>query len=738
MIFYVAGILAGAFLPSLPHGWVWLLFAPLLISAPWRRYGLPFWLGLLVAISYGHWQLWHRLDPDMQGRDHRLSGIVTGLPQQSDRVQRFDLRLLERDGSRVRRVRLGWYDPSFRLYPGDRVTLQARLKPPRGLWNPASFDYERWALARGIDATGYVRGEVVREGRRPGIDGLRAMLAEALDGAVTDSKVAALARALLLGDRRGLDEQDWKRLRRTGTVHLLVVSGLHIGILVAFGWLLGRGACWLCPTRWLPGFAVRVLPVGLALLFSGGYVMLAGTGLATQRAWIMAAALLLSSFWLVPLPVWRRWWLALGLVLTLQPLAVLEPGLWLSFGAVAVLLLLSQERGRHPLWQRLLRTQLAIFCLMTPLLLGMFGELSLIGPLVNLLAIPLLPLLILGLGPLLLGVWAGSDWPVGVYEALVGGLWRGLGVLAGWDGAAAQFAVPAWPLLALALLAAAVLVLPLSMPARLLALAVWALTLFGMPAASGTRDGLRVWVFDVGQGVAVLAESAGRRLLYDTGPGYSSGATAFERAVLPLLHRDGVRHLDRLVLSHADNDHAGGRERVLERLSVAHRVSGSAALQAGEGYGACRAGDHWRWGAARFRYLHGGGGANENDSSCVLLIEAHGCRLLLTGDIGSGVERRLVDQGLSPVTWLLASHHGSGSSSSEAFVAATRPQTVLFSAGYLNPYGHPAPEVVARFSAAGAATLSTAKSGAIELVAAPGECRARVWRQVKKRYWSAG
>ncbi|GGO80378.1 DNA internalization-related competence protein ComEC/Rec2 [Marinobacterium nitratireducens] len=736
MIFYTAGILAGAFLPELPQGWLWLAAAPLLLFGPWHRQGTAFWLGLLLAISYGHWQLWHRLDPQTQGRDHHLTGIVSGLPTETGGVQRFELKVLDAGGSRVRRVRLGWYDGTDRLRPGDRVRLRARLKPPRGLWNPAAFDYERWALARGIDATGYVRGELVRLNAAPGVDRLRAALAARLDAGFADAAVAALARALLLGDRRGLEEPDWRRLRRTGTVHLLVVSGLHIGIILGVGWLLGRGLCWLCPNRWLGGLGSRLLPVVLALLFSGGYVLLAGAGLATQRAWIMAAALLLSAFWLWPLSAWRRWWLALALVLTLQPLAVLDAGLWLSFGAVAVLLLLAGERGRQPLWRRLLRAQLAIFCLMAPLLLGVFGELSLIGPVINLVAIPLLPLLILALGPLLLALWAGIAWPVIGYEWLVGWLWSGLGALASWPGAALSLAMPHGLLLALALLAAAVLTLPLSYPVRLLTLSIWGLALFAVPPVKGERGGLRAWVFDVGQGTAVLVESDGRRLLYDTGPGYLSGSTALERSVLPLLRRDGVRRLERLVVSHADNDHAGGRRYLLRRLNVVRRQSGSARLQAREGYDACRAGERWRWGDTQFHYLHGGGGGDENDSSCVLLIESEGCRLLLTGDIGAGVERGLVAAGLPTVTWLLASHHGSRSSSTETFVAATRPEAVLFSAGYLNPYGHPAPEVVRRFEREGSRLLTTAHTGAIELTVEDGECRARTWRQARKRYWS--
>jgi competence protein ComEC len=740
MIYYLSGILLVAFLPQLPAGFLLLLLCPVFILLnAWRRIMVPFWLGFLLAVSYGHWQLWHRLDVSQQGREHRLSGEVVGLPKLSAGVQRFELRVLEQQHSRLRLVRLSSYQPEVLLQPGDRVRVAVRLKPPRGLWNPGGFDYEHWALMRGIDATGYVRQIEAVQGRRWSLDRVRAALGTLLVDRFEDPALAGLARAFLIGDGAGLSQADWERLRRTGTVHLVVVSGLHIGILVALGWLLGRGLLWLCPSRCLGAPLLRLFPVLLALVLSGGYVLLAGAGLATLRAWVMAASLLLSGFWLIPLSLSQRWWLALAVVLTLQPLAVHAPGLWLSFGAVAVLLMLAGERCRQPLWWRLLRMQLAIFCLMTPLLLGWFGQISLLAPWINLIAIPLLPLLVLGLLPVLAGIWLGTEVPLQLYEALLGWLWQGLGLVAQNSVAAGALRVPAAVLLGLALLAAVVISLPVAWRVRGLALCIWWLALFGT-APPAPPAGFRAWVFDVGQGLAVWVQAGDRTLLFDTGPGYGSGGAAFERALLPYLERRAIGHLDRFVVSHADNDHAGGRQQVLDRLSVGARDSGSLRLQAEEGYAPCRPGQAWRWSGVDFRYLHGSQGGSENDQSCVLLVSAPGCRLLLTGDIEAGVERALVASGrLVPVTWLVASHHGSRSSSTQAFLEAVQPDYGLFSAGYLNQYQHPAPEVVARFSALGIRTLNTADAGALELIAEPGRaCRIRAWRSTKKRYWSAG
>nr|WP_067288525.1 DNA internalization-related competence protein ComEC/Rec2 [Marinobacterium profundum] len=744
MIYYIAGIVLAALLPQLPDGYLLIVLCPLLLCSRWRRQAVPLWLGFLLAVTYGNWQLWHRLDVQQSGTELRLGGEVVGLPDVTGEVQRFELRVLSQQDTRLRRVRLSAYGTLPLLLPGDRVVLSVRLKPPHSLWNPGGFDYELWALMRDVDGVGYVRQLHERQSRRWTLDRLRANLGAQLSEGLPDPAAAALARAFLIGDGSALAASDWDRLRRTGTVHLVVVSGLHIAIVVALGWMLGRSLLWLCPAGRLSAPVLRLFPVLLALVLSGCYVLLAGAGIATLRAWIMAAALLLSAFCLRQLSLWQRWWLALAVVLSLQPLAVHAPGLWLSFGAVAILLMLASVRGTQSLLRRILVAQLAIFCLMTPLLLGWFGQISLVAPLVNLLAIPLLPVLVLGLVPVLLGIWCAVTVPAVIYSAVLAALWQGLGVveqavLAQRLAASGPMPVPVTVLVLSALLASLALVLPLGWRVRGLAAMVWSLALFGSAPAS-PPDGFRAWVFDVGQGVSVWVQAGGRSLLYDTGPGYRSGSAAFERTVLPYLQRQGALSLDRLVVSHADNDHAGGRAQVLRELAVERRESGSLRLQREEGYSACRAGQQWRWSGVEFSYLHGSVGASENDRSCVLLIEVAGCRLLLTGDIESGVEQALVRSGsLAPVTWLVASHHGSRSSSTEAFLALLQPEYGLISAGFLNQYGHPAAEVVARFEQQGARLFNTADSGALELVAnAAGECRTRSWRGAKKRYWSAG
>jgi len=737
MIYYVAGILLTGLLPVLPSVALSLFLAAAAV---------PFWLsikapsslkmllaGVLVALAWGHWQLAHRADSLNNRTVYELMGVIDQLPQFQPGRVRFNLRLEPAEHAdpalkRLRTVRLSWYSPTLTLQPGMQLSVKAKLSNPRGLSNPAGFDYPRWLLSRGIDATGYVRElNLLSENQCCLVARYRMHMHQWLQTHFGNPEVSATLAALLLGIKDGLSEPQWQLLRKTGTVHLVVISGLHIGFAALLGGWLGLRLSFLLRRNsqdhrgWIVTGAIS-----LALL----YMLLAGAALPTQRAVLMLSVFLLAYLWLQSVTHWQRWWLALAAVLTFSPLSFYEAGLWLSFSAVAILLWFSGIRKqRGVVW----RTQLAIMVGMLPLLIGWFGGSSLYAPVINLIAIPFTGFLVVvtSASTLLAGIF-GFEWLLPLTGWLVEAFWFVLAKCAAFPGGYLQLPnVPFWALI-MAAAGSLILMLPAGFPGRLLA------PLFWLPMLAGSvdlksRDEFEAWLFDVGQGLSLYVRSGNRHLIYDTGPGYRSGSDAFERAVLPALRQWQVDNLDLLILSHADNDHAGGRKTVLSEMNVDKVLTGSRHLVQEEGHAACYAGQRWQWQGTEFQMLAGSQGETENARSCVLEVRYGRCSLLATGDIGFEEEARIKP---GPVHWLVASHHGSRYGTGETLLKRTKPEKLLVSASANNPFNHPHPEVLARASMHGSEVLETSSAGALRLsVDQQGRCRTESWRQMSRHYW---
>ncbi|HZY34212.1 MAG TPA: DNA internalization-related competence protein ComEC/Rec2, partial [Rhodanobacter sp.] len=249
----------------------------------------------------------------------------------------------------------------------------------------------------------------------------------------------------------------------------------------------------------------------------------------------------------------------------------------------------------------------------------------------------------------------------------------------------------------------------------------------------------QVWVLDVGQGLSVLLRTRDHVLVYDAGARYPSGFDLGEAVVLPSIHALGISRLDMLMISHGDNDHAGGAEVVADAFPDAQRFTGEPSRMRVP-MQQCVAGQGWQWDGVRFRVLNParGAGDRDNDSSCVLLVEGRGGRLLLTGDISSKMEPQVAAAlGTGPSPVMLVPHHGSKTSSSAAFIAAVRPRLALVSAGWHNRFGHPKPEVLARYADAHVPVFDTARQGAmvLDFPADTPPRREPGWRQRQARYW---
>ncbi|MFQ5633889.1 MAG: DNA internalization-related competence protein ComEC/Rec2 [Gammaproteobacteria bacterium] len=730
------------FAPALPGP----LTVPELLAAgvavSWLLWGPIF--GVAVATTAWSvlnlaWSLDDRLAPVLAGQDIIVAGTICDFPRDDGRARRFTLHLTASpiDPRLPARLYLGSYGAMPGRVAGGQVwQLKVRLKRPRGLANPGGFDFERWALERRVGATGYVRASAANrlpDARHKACPSMRwrQYLAAGVDRVLGPGRAARFLPALAVGARHRLRQEDWKVLRRTGTVHLMAISGLHIGLVAGLMLWLGRG---LASVALLAGVACSPLAVGRAFALAGAtlYASLAGFSVPTTRALVMVGVIVTMATAGRMVGAWRILAVAALAVIWVDPFAMLGAGFWLSFGAVAVLLLRGLGiSGRKPVtegfvrrWSYRLRTlvrmQLSLSLGLAPLALLFFAEVSLVSPFVNVVVVPLfalliVPLTLLGTVSVALAPFAAAPL-LGAAATVLESSLALLTPLAGWPGAAWRQALPdgSW------VLATGLGALLLAWPRPLRCRGLGILPIVAVAAGLTTRPApqLRMVVMDVGQGLAVLVQTPDHVLLYDTGPGYGR-RDAGQTVVLPVLNHFGVTRLDALVVSHGDNDHAGGARTILDAFP-------NATLIATDGFGlghrarqSCRAGLTWRWNGAHFRVLHPGDWprkkmTDDNDRSCVLSVTIGRASLLLPGDVERQAEAQLVADGsLRETGVVIAPHHGSSTSSSEPFIRVLNPRMVVFSSGFANRWGFPDGEVQARWRAGGACLLDTAVTGAL-------------------------
>lgn len=711
------------------------------VGAPRLRLPALALFGAGWAMLHAAYGLDRRLPHALEGEDVVLVGTIAGLVDTRGESTRFDVRVRGTPVDGV--VRLSWYGDAPALAPCETWRLTVRLKRPRGLVNPGGFDFERYALQQGVVATGYVRDDAPAERVAAGgvcVDAWRARISDAIARQFGDTAIAHLLAALAVGDQRALGEPEWQVLRATGIGHLIAISGFHIGMLAAFGALVMRFV-W----RRIPALARRVpaplveAPFGLACATL--YAALAGFGLPTLRTLAMIAVVALASLRRRHLPIAQGLALAAVAILAVDPLAVLSASFWLSFAGVAWLVFCLGARAARGT-RGLVAAQAVATIGLTPLTVWFFGQSSLVGPLANLVAVPWISLVVVPLtvaGSVLLpfAPWAGGAiLQIAVW--LLQALWTPLERLAELPYAQWYFPESTPLAFAFAALGTLWLLLPRGVPARWLGV-VLLLPLAWPSVRTPPPRAFEAAMLDVGQGLAMLVRTRNHALLYDAGARFPSGFDLGQAAVAPALRALGVRELDRLMLSHGDNDHAGGAAAVVAAMRPAQVDSGEPE-RVNTPSQPCRAGDAWNWDGVAFRVLHPTDAKNvsENDRSCVLLIEAGNARLLLTGDITATVEAAVVRAaGQGPVV-VSVPHHGSKTSSSDAFVRGLSPSIALVSAGYRNRFGHPHPDVVARYAALGVPLIGTAESGCIrmEFSAERGVTPIERCREARRRYWS--
>jgi competence protein ComEC len=744
-------------------------------------------LGVVWASLFALHYLKEQLPQEWEGRDITLVGTIDSLPYRFERGSRFNFaveRAMDGDNEVVgipSKIALSWYagfggeasQPVPDVKPGERWQLSVRLKRPHGNANPYGFEYEAWLLEQGLRATGYVRPDdkSLHKNRRIDlfvtsfgnlIERTRGWLRDRIVAAVPDKPYAGVLVALVVGDQRAIKQSDWAVFNRAGISHLISISGLHITMIAGMAAALMFGL-------WRRSFFTNaqlplLLPAQKAAALAGVcvallYVLLAGFGVPAQRTLYMLSVVA-AALWVGRITsVSHVLCAALGVVVLLDPWAVLWPGFWLSFGAVGVILYVSVGRasllqdpqaGRTKRWQVQLRaagrTQYAVTLGLVPLTMLLFGQVSLISPIANAVAIPLISLIVTPLAllgsvlpaPLSVCLLEFAHWLVEWLALILG--WMSSVSLAVWTAP-----MPSVWIFVFALAGTIWMLAPLGWPVRWLGIVCWLPLILNAPARPDQGE---MWVttFDVGQGSAVLIETQQRRLLYDTGPAYSPESDGGNRVILPYLKGRGINTLDVMVVTHNDNDHSGGALSIVKEIPVGAVSSSlsedSEIVMAANSHHRCEAGQQWNWDGVLFKVMHptvvsyASTKWKSNDLSCVLKVTAGRRSILLTGDIGWVQEDELIgSQGKKlQSTVLLVPHHGGATSSTLPFLQAVKPEIALFQAGYRNRYSHPRPDVFERYGSLDIMRLRTDQSGAITLLFGD-VLNFSEYRKSDSRYW---
>jgi competence protein ComEC len=780
VLFFTLGVWLLQQQAALPEfAWAWLLLGfPLALLIPAKPLVMRLIYSFLLAtfacgLGFYHaaWQAQQRLaytlPYEWQGRDIKVIGVVAELPRNHELGQRFmfnvEKTLTRMPGQKFfapqasvpGHIYLSTYQdrkiPLPMLRAGERWQLTLRLKQPHGSSNPHGFDFELWALENNVRATGYVNNKadnMLLSARADGfnyrIENWREAVRDKFNAALGSAPYAGVLSALAIGDQSSIPQAQWQVFTRTGVNHLMSISGLHITMLASLGFALTYWL-WRRSTRLTLLLPARKAAALAALLMALGYALLSGFAVPAQRTVYMVGA--------VAIALWLNRNFSLGQILAIallgvlipDPWAVMSPGFWLSFGAVALILYVTANRLKHSHW--LLeygKIQWAMTIGLIPLLLAMFQQVSLVSPVANAFAIPLVSLVVVPLT--LLGAvlpWGAPLWLAHSVMGWTMALLEWLNSLpqAVWT----QHAPPPW-CIAAGMLGVLWILLPRGFPARWLGF-VLLLPMFLNTPQPPAQDSVRLIIFDVGQGLAVAAQTRQHALLYDAGPDFSDGADSGNRILIPSLRAMGIAGLDGLILTHDDSDHTGGAASVMQAMPIGWISSslpdGHPLLQTAADKRRCADGQSWRWDGVQFEILHPDARSyaiakiRDNNRGCVLRISVGDQRILLTADIEKDSERQLLKEHADklPAALLVVPHHGSKTSSTERFIAAVHPGYAVFTVGYRNRFGHPKQEIMRRYIGIGSSLLRSDEDGAILVKMDAHGLEVERYRKTHRRYW---
>ncbi len=782
---FVLGLLFCQQLAQLPSIlWVLLLlvFMPALFITSNKVVKVMVWglVGFLWSLFYAHLLMDSLLKPELEGKDLIVTGTVSSIPHNSGNRTRFRfsvsrLSFVSGPENSVEDIPdtllLNWYKNPPLLKIGDPLRLHVKLKRAHGYMNPGGFDYESWVFRQRINAVGYVKRRLdfddisTHPSLSVGVDRARQTILETQFASLADSSFHGILAALTIGDRNGISNEQWRVLTKTGTNHLMAISGLHIGLVSGLIFFLMR-YLW----GYFPNLINRLAAPRAAAIFSMvsavAYAALAGFSIPTQRALIMVSVVMLGVLLNRRIVAMQTLLMALFFVLLANPLAVLSAGFWLSFSAVAAILFaLNQRVSNRGLWVNYGKVQFVTFVGLAPFLIVYFQKISLIAPIANVVAVPwmsvvTIPLTLLG-SLLLIPLPEIASVLLNIAHLSLLILWPFLTWLADFQFSSVSLVMPSVWVFLLALVGVICLLAPSGMPSK------WIAIFFFMPVLLSSADrktpeyGKAIFtLLDVGQGLSVVVQTSQHVLIYDTGPKYSAKFDTGKAVIMPYLQELGIDRINTLIVSHGDNDHIGGADSVIKNIPIETILTSIPSKIDANKASNCVKNTQWEWDGVKFSILHPDF-TNQlpfqarqpqyqpkrkqysgNNTSCVLLIETAFDSALIAGDIEADVENILVNEskrGLLDIRAdvLVVPHHGSKTSSKPAFIDAVKPKYALFAVGYRNRYGFPKPEIVERYLQRDVELFDTSQYGAIIFILgdATGVASPELYRNSVRRYW---
>ncbi len=717
-----------------------------------RYYYLPlvFAAGLLWSTWYASHLLTWSLPKELEDKPIWVTGYIASLPVNNPFGTRFEFAL---DTINTKsKIRLLWHEHPQPLKVGEKYKLLVKLKRIHAPQNPGTFDFEAWALQKGIRATGYVLANsqsklLSHDWYHYPIDQLRQQLQTKLQSHLPKSNTAPWLMALMIGERNGIAQEDWQILRNTGTNHLMAIGGLHIGILSGIIYYI---VSWFWRT--IPGLVLMLPAIQAgaysALITALIYSSMAGFSIPTQRACLMLSVFIFALLSRKKIHAWHAWSLALCLVLMCNPLNILTESFCLSFGTIALIIYgMSGRLVPTGFWWKWGRVQWVIAIGLIPMTLVLFQECSFISFFANSIAIPWLEFFILPfcfLGCIFLFFSSSlAQILLFIADKSLAMLWTILTWFSHLHLLSFQLAMPNQIILIVTLFGLLLLLAPAGVPGKCLGF-IWLMPLLCYKPIAPALGDFWITLMDVGQGLAIVVQTKKHTLIFDAGPRFSNQYNAGESIIIPYLHTMGTQQIDKLVISHGDNDHIGGAQAVLNAFPVIDIQTSVPEKFKNNNKSYCLDGQKWKWDQVNFAFiyptmdtLHDG-----NNSSCVLRIDNGEQSILLTGDIEKKAEIKLLNHPDLKLksNIIVVPHHGSKTSGLSAFIASISPQFALYAIGYRNRYHFPHKSVVNEYTKINTIQLNTVEHGAIrfEIKRNKDILPTELYRLSHKRYWMDG